>query len=595
MLHLIKQTLYYMKWNWLTLLLFELIHKFFALVVIIPMFFSILTSMMQQADLTYLSPSVIYHFIFSPSTLILGFSMILCLGYYFFFEIQAIFILIQCAIYQQRLSIFRLIEQSIKQSCTILYPKNIILLFPLIFFIPVSAFVFKFVFLDGASMTEFLFDFIYQRAPLHPMYFVFIVLIELLCLHFIFTFPIFIYKKTSVLSACQESLQLTKKNVRQLIPLLIRWSLLVAIGFMTVYGFFIFSCALVIKVILPSSKAMMVFFNASLMIKNMLTIIAPSLFLIGTCAFITTLYVQSPHSFIPHLSSGYASKRQHPILLASTTLILSLLVGELISPDNLYNVNKHLSDEMQIIAHRASATHAPENTLAALDYAILSGAHMAEIDVQQTKDGEIILMHDANLKRTTGFNGKVSEATYSDIQTLEAGNWFSSEFDGEPVPTLEEVLQRSKGQITLMIEIKAKDHPVDVARKVIELIEAYNMEKECLIGAMDYRVLQAVKMINPKIQTVYITALAYGDYQDLEDVDYYSIEASFISYALIDQIHRSGKQIYAWTVNKESTMQSMISMQVDGIVTDDPVLLQNQLTDISDPYISFISDLLFDQ
>ena len=595
MLHLIKQTLYYIKWNWLTLLLFELIHKFFALVVIIPMFFSILTSMMQQADLTYLSPSIIYHFIFSPSTLILGFSMILCLGYYFFFEIQAIFILIQCAIYQQRPSIFRLIEQSIKQSCTILYPKNIILLFPLIFFIPVSAFVFKFVFLDGASMTEFLFDFIYQRAPLHPMYFVFIVLIELLCLHFIFTFPIFIYKKTSVLSACQESLQLTKKNVRQLIPLLIRWSLLVAIGFMTVYGFFIFSCALVIKVILPSSQAMMVFFNASLMIKNMLTIIAPSLFLIGTCAFITTLYVQSPHSFIPHLSSGYASKRQHPILLASTTLILSLLVGELISPDNLYNVNKHLSDEMQIIAHRASATHAPENTLAALDYAILSGAHMAEIDVQQTKDGEIILMHDANLKRTTGFNGKVSEATYSDIQTLEAGNWFSSEFDGEPVPTLEEVLQRSKGQITLMIEIKAKDHPVDVTRKVIELIEAYNMEKECLIGAMDYRVLQAVKMINPKIQTVYITALAYGDYQDLEDVDYYSIEASFISYALIDQIHRSGKQIYTWTVNKESTMQSMISMQVDGIITDDPVLLQNQLNDISDRYISFISDLLFDQ
>ncbi|MBS3199774.1 glycerophosphodiester phosphodiesterase family protein [Turicibacter bilis] len=595
MLHLIKQTLYYMKWNWLTLLLFELIHKFFALVVIIPTFFSILTSMMQQADLTYLSPSVIYHFIFSPSTLILGFSMILCLGYYFFFEIQAIFILIQSAIYQQRPSIFRLIEQSIKQSCTILYPKNIILLFPLIFFIPVSAFVFKFVFLDGASMTEFLFDFIYQRAPLHPMYFAFIVLIELLCLRFIFTCPVFIYKKTSVLSACQESFQLTQKNVRQLIPLLISWSLLVAIAFMTLYGFFIFSCALVIKVILPSSQAMMVFFNASLMIKNMLTIIAPSLFLIGTCAFITTLYVQSPHSFIPHLFSGYASKRQHPILLVSTTLILSLLVGELISPDNLYNVNQHLSDEMQIIAHRASATHAPENTLAALDYAILSGAHMAEIDVQQTKDGEIILMHDANLKRTTGFNRKVSEATYSDIQTLEAGNWFSSEFDGEPVPTLEEVLQRSKGQITLMIEIKAKDHPVDVARKVIELIKTYNMEKECLIGAMDYRVLQAVKMINPKIQTVYITALAYGDYQDLEDVDYYSIEASFISYALIDQIHRSGKQIYAWTVNKESTMQSMISMQVDGIVTDDPVLLQNQLTHISDRFISFISDLLFGQ
>lgn len=594
MLHLIKQTLYYMKWNWLTLLLFELIHKCFALVVIIPTFFSALTSIMQQADLTYLSPSVIYHFIFSPSILILGLSMILCLGYYFFLEIQAIFILIQSAIYQQRISIFRLIGQSIKQSFTILYPKNIILLFSLIFFIPVSSFIFKFIFLDGTSITEFLFDFIYQRAPLHPMYFAFIVLIELLCLRFIFTFPVFIYKKTSVLSACRESLQLTKKNVCHLMILLISWSLLVAIAFMSLYGFFIFSCALVIKIILPSSQAIMVFFNTSLMIKNMLTIIAPSIFLIGTCAFINTLYIQSPYSFVSFPSYS-TSKRQHPILLVSVTLILGLIVTELISPDNLYTVNQNLSDEVQIIAHRASATHVPENTLAALDYAILSGAHMAEIDVQQTKDGKIILMHDANLKRTTGLNRKVSEATYSDIQALEAGSWFSPEFDGEPVPTLEEVLQRSKGQITLMIEIKAKDYPVDVARKVIELIEAYNMEKECLIGAMDYHVLQAVKMINPKIQTVYITALAYGDYQDLEDVDYYSIEASFISVALIDQIHRSGKQIYAWTVNKESTMQSMISMQVDGIVTDDPVLLQNQLTHISDRYISFISDLFFGQ
>ena len=144
-----------------------------------------------------------------------------------------------------------------------------------------------------------------------------------------------------------------------------------------------------------------------------------------------------------------------------------------------------------------------------------------------------------------------------------------------------------------MIEIKSQPHPVDIVRQVIELIERYDMEKQCLIGAMDYRVLQAVKMINQKIQTVYITALAYGDYQDLEDVDYYSIEASFISLALIDQIHRSGKQIYTWTVNKASTMQSMISMQVDGIVTDDPILLKNQLTQTNDKYISFIANLFF--
>ncbi len=593
MLHLIKQTLHYFKWNWPTLLLFELIHKLITLVIIIPTFFSTLTSMMQVADLTYLSPSVIHDFILSPSTIGLGFSMIFCLGYFFFLEITAIFIYFQAAIHKQRLSIFRLIQQSIKHSFIILHPKNILLLFLLIFIIPLSAYFFKLFFLAGASVTELLFDFIYQRAPLHPMYLAFIVLLELFSIRFIFMIPILIYEKSTFFAACKESIQLTKGNIRELIPLLISWSLLAATILMIFYGFSIAGFALITKLTIPSPQAIMVFFNSSLTIKNMLTIIVPSLIIIGNCAFITTLYVHSTHSYLPNAFSFSPLKHRHPVLLTLSILILGYLVGELISPDNLYNGSKNLSDELQIIAHRASAVDVPENTLAAIDYAILSGAHMAEVDVQQTLDGEIILMHDTNLKRTTGYNRKVSETTYSEIQTLEAGSWFSEKFDGEPIPTLEEVLQRSKSQITLMIEIKSKNHPVDVARQVIEIIETYAMENECVIGAMDYRVLQAVKMINPKIQTVYITALAYGDYQDLEDVDFYSIEASFISFALIDQVHRSGKQIYAWTVNKASIMQSMISMQIDGIVTDDPVSLQNQLTHSHDRYVSFIADLFF--
>ena len=93
---------------------------------------------------------------------------------------------------------------------------------------------------------------------------------------------------------------------------------------------------------------------------------------------------------------------------------------------------------------------------------------MAEIDIQQTKDGELFLMHDSNLKRTTGYNGKVSDVTYEQIKTLDAGRWFSDEFIAEPIPTLEEALQKSKGKITLMIEIKTKEHLVNVAYQVIE-------------------------------------------------------------------------------------------------------------------------------
>ena len=137
MIQMIKQTITYLKWDWPTLLLFELLHKLFALVVIIPLFFSILTSMMLKADLTYLSPSIINRFIFSPSTLILGLSMILLLGYYFFFELSAIFLYYQSAVYKQHLSIFYLIKQSVLSSLKISFTLfinlsiDVFIIFPL--------------------------------------------------------------------------------------------------------------------------------------------------------------------------------------------------------------------------------------------------------------------------------------------------------------------------------------------------------------------------------------------------------------------------------------------------------------------------------
>ncbi|MEE1236458.1 MAG: glycerophosphodiester phosphodiesterase family protein, partial [Turicibacter sp.] len=408
---------------------------------------------------------------------------------------------------------------------------------------------------------------------------------------FLFTLPVMIYQKISFLQAMRQSFYLTKGRVTFVTPLMLNWSLITALTLMLIYTMGILIIAFLTKLIIPSQEVILSFFDTSFTLKNMLSSIAPTFIIMINCAFISTLYAQINHpSSLTSLSSSTSNIR-HLWIQYVIIFILALLMGELISPNNLYT--NHLSDEIQIIAHRASAVYVPENTLSALDYAIESGAQMAEIDIQQTLDKEIILMHDLSLKRTTGYDRKVSESTYHEIQSLEAGSWFSDVFNGEIIPTLEQALQKSKDQITLMIEIKSQPHPVDIVRQVIELIERYDMEKQCLIGAMDYRVLQAVKMINPKIQTVYITALAYGDYQDLEDVDYYSIEASFISLALIDQIHRSGKQIYTWTVNKASTMQSMISMQVDGIVTDDPILLKNQLTQTNDKYISFIANLFF--
>lgn len=591
MSHLIKQTFTYLKYNVLTLALFELLHKFLLLAIIIPSFFSILTTIMQKSNITYLSAKQAIHFCLSPSILTLGFLMILCLGYALFLEIYAILLILQAATYQQKISLFKLIGQSVKGSFIILMPKNLLLLLFITFLIPISSFLFKHYFLKDFSTTELLFDLLYQRAPFHLVYFLFIASLGLLGIRLCFTLQGVVYQRLSFIRAGRESIKRAKKAA----PLrfyTFKYLLLIGLLFMSVYGGLIFISACIIKVIHPT-EASTIFINTALTIKNGLTILAPSLFLIFMSAFTHTLYLLTPSPYLPPLKMNPSKGSKHPLIKGIIVTLFFLVVSRLISPNFLSIGRRNFSDDIQIIAHRGSATYVPENTLAALDYSIQHGADMAEIDVQMTQDGEVILMHDSNLKRTSGYDKKVTETTYQQIKQLEVGSRFDSAFLGEPIPTLEEALKKTKGKLTLMIEIKVSDDTAEITNKVIELIEAHNMEDECLIGSMDYRVLQVAKMINPDIQTVYITALAYGDYQNLKDVDYYSIEASFISYALISQVHHSGKQIYAWTVNKEATMQTMIAMQVDGIVTDNPTLLKKQMAHLNDHYITFINQLFF--
>ncbi len=516
MAHLIKETFTNLKYNALTLALFELIHKLLLLAVIVPSFFSILTTIMQKLNMTYLSAKQAIHFCLSPSVLILGFFMIICLGYVLFLEVYAILLLLQAATHHQKLSLFQTITRSLKGV-------------------------------------------VYQKLPF--------------------------------IRAAKESVKRSSKTVILRFYTL-NYLLLIGIAFMGLYGGLILISALAIKIIHPT-EASTIFINIALTIKSILTIIAPSFFLILMCAFIHTLYLITPAPYLPPIKGCASKMTKHPILKGVVIGIFFLIGSGLISPNFLSIGRRNFSDDIQIIAHRGSATYVPENTLAALDYSIQHGADMAEIDVQMTKDKEVILMHDSNLKRTSGYDQKVTETTYQKIRQLEVGGRFDAAFFGEPIPTLEEALKKAKGKLTLMIEIKVSDDTSEITKKVIELIEAHNMEDECLIGSMDYRVLQVAKMINPDIQTVYITALAYGDYQNLKDVDYYSIEASFISYALISQVHHSGKQIYAWTVNKEATMQTMIAMQVDGIVTDNPTLLKKQMAHLNDHYIMFINQLFF--
>ncbi len=223
-----------------------------------------------------------------------------------------------------------------------------------------------------------------------------------------------------------------------------------------------------------------------------------------------------------------------------------------------------------VTAHRGGAAAAPENTLAALESAIDNASDYAEIDVQETKDGVLILLHDSDFSRTTGWRGKVWETDYRQVCALDAGSSFSDDFAGEPVPTLEEALELCQGRLDLNIELKSNGHNEGIVEKTVALIETKGMEGQCVITSMDYQFLREVKELNGDIRTGYIVTMAYGQVGALEYADFLSASRDCVTEGFVRRAHRSGKEVHVWTVNSRRDMRRMIAAGADNLITDRP-------------------------
>ena len=264
--------------------------------------------------------------------------------------------------------------------------------------------------------------------------------------------------------------------------------------------------------------------------------------------------------------------RKHPFLKAATILIIAVIIF-FAGPRRFAQVKWMMKTDYGvplIMAHRGYSAAAPENTMPAFQKAIDEEFTAAELDVQMTKDGVIVLLHDKNLKRTTGVNKNIWDVTYDEIKNLDCGKSFSKEFAGTTIPTLDEVLKLCKGNLWLNIEIKRTGHDDGIVEKVIELILANDFIDQCDITSQDYETIRQVKELNPDILTAYTSVIGMGDIQNLEAADIISIQETFANYENVSKLHRAGKRVFVWTVNEESTMERLVSLNVDAILTNHP-------------------------
>ena len=215
------------------------------------------------------------------------------------------------------------------------------------------------------------------------------------------------------------------------------------------------------------------------------------------------------------------------------------------------------------IGHRGAAGHAPENTIKSLLKAVELGCDMTELDVHVCGSGEVVVIHDEEVLRTTNGNGFVSQMTLEQLEALDAG-------EGESIPTLEKVLKTLKGKIQLNIELKGKETPVPVHR----IVENSGWSKEnILVTSFDWKMLEEYQELDPETRLGPLAFRnAFHAARFAQKIDAYCVNPLHLlcRKTFVDKTHKKGLKIFPWTVNESYDIEKMKDFGVDGIISDFP-------------------------
>jgi glycerophosphoryl diester phosphodiesterase len=226
-----------------------------------------------------------------------------------------------------------------------------------------------------------------------------------------------------------------------------------------------------------------------------------------------------------------------------------------------------------VIAHRGASGHAPENTLAAFRKAIAQGASFIETDLQLSRDARFVAIHDATVNRTTNGQGAVHDLTLADLRRLDAGSWFGSEFAGERIPTLEEILAFSKKHdLVFYLELKPSGSWGGEHALIGALRESGEIPRTVVIS-FDAAILEGLRKIEPTLMTALLyegqiekpieRALEVGARQ-------LAVRANLVTPALLVEARKKDLQVVCWTVNHPAHMRLLMEAGVDGIMSDYP-------------------------
>ncbi len=593
------------RYNFNTLIKFVIIYKLVSSVIAIPLFLIMFKLITRISGYKYLTYENFISFLTEPITIIFLLLLIILITFYTLLDMSTLIVIIDASYQKKKISVKEAFMISLKKSMRVFKRKNILLPFLVLFLIPFLNLGISSGIISTIAIPEFISDYISNNTILSIIYGLVVIILFIIMFRWFYVVHYFVIEDCDFKEAKKRSINLSKKNKIKDFIYLIFVQLVMVIVYLLSIGIGIFLILFIYKI---SSKTN-ILGNLSISIIWLLIALSLIVFTLLTVpisyAIISYLYYEHKNKInekVKHINVSDRIKISNNkfniikyvivllVIVSATSFTYSVL-------NNKYDFNIEYVRLMEVTAHRGASVKYPENTMEAFIGAKEMGADYIELDVQQTKDNELIVIHDSNLKRTTGVDKNTWEVTYEEIKDLDAGSFLNKKYKDARIPLLEEVIKFAiDNDIKLNIELKPTGREKDFEKMVVDLINKYDFSSRCVVTSQVYEVLTNIKKYDKNVQTVYVMSLAYGDITKLKDADSFSIEASSVNKTLVKKVHNSGKELYVWTVNTNSSINKMIELNVDNIITDDILLCKDMIyksktSNIVQEYIKFINKL----
>ncbi|ULT58368.1 glycerophosphodiester phosphodiesterase [Neobacillus drentensis] len=238
------------------------------------------------------------------------------------------------------------------------------------------------------------------------------------------------------------------------------------------------------------------------------------------------------------------------------------------------------------IGHRGAAGYCPENTFASFHKAMQLGVDYIEMDVQMTKDGQLVVIHDPTVNRTTNGKGKVRDFTLKEIQALDAGSWFDSKFSGEKIPSFYEFLDEFGGKVGILLEIKNPSLYPGIEKKIADELLHRGLTSaegpQVIVQSFDQNSLKRFHQLIPSIQLgVLLKRFSGKGISNQELVSFLSFAAyvnpkiTMVNKRLIRRIHQHGFKTLVWTIRKKNEVNFLMHFHIEGVISDYPDFLNH--------------------